>query len=102
MKRYIRCMGVHSPAHVVPSHNTYGSSIKESIFKDLIRDATAANNATLVDGLILQIIADINADNAAGNVPNQDIRNYYRRYYNMVSSCNIASSNLVVQLNNLT
>ncbi len=94
-------MGVLNPARIVAPHNAYDPSIDKEAFKKLVRASVATGNAMLVDGLITQIMSDINADNGAGNVNNQSIRNYYHDYYDMVSNCPLANRNLLNQLHNL-
>lgn len=101
MKRYIKAMGVQKPADIKPAHYEYHPSIKLEIFKSLVKEGIAANNAMLIDGMIQQVIADINNDNAARIVPNQNIRSYYHQWYDVVSTVQIANPNLVANLLNL-
>lgn len=98
MKRYIKSMGLVHPATTIPAHNAYNPSIDKSTFRHLVAISNAAGSAHLIDAIIEIVIADINADNNAGIVPNQDIRNYYHDYYDMVVNNRLANSILVNNL----
>lgn len=101
MKRYVRAMGVKSPAEIIPNHPAYHPTLQIKEFTRLINIADSSNNASLLNGLIQAVINDINSDNNAGNVPNIQIRNYYRSYYDAAVklNSNIMNANL---LNNLS
>ena len=100
MYRYIKAMGVRRNSRDIPHHYAYYPSIKFPDFKAQIDLASRNNDTVTIDGLIQIVINDIRADNTT-TVPNQNIRAFYRKYYDYVSNNNLASPALLQQLQNL-
>lgn len=101
MKRVIIGMGYAKPAEVIPQHNAYHPTISTEIFNTLIKYCDSTHNHVFADELVGLIIADIISDNHAGNVPNQNIRDYYRKYYDIASQATSPSPQVLVRLSHL-
>lgn len=94
-------MGYARPAEVIPQHNAYHPTIAPEILQTLLKYCDSTNNQVFADELVNLIVADISADNNANNVPNQNIRDYYRKYYNIASGAKSPSQQALNTLSQL-
>ena len=101
MKRRIVGMGHFNPAQVIPQHNAYHPTVSTEVFNTLLKYCDSTNNQNFADELVNLIVADITADNNAGNVPNQNIRDYYKKYYKIASNASSPSARCLQTLQQL-
>lgn len=101
MKRYIKCMGVLKPAHLVEAHNEYGPTIQIGTLKTLLKVADRTNNKLLADGLTQLVIDDLCTDIDSGGVDLNDAIDFYVNFYYVICDSKCVSNKMCARLEEL-
>lgn len=76
----------------------FNSSLDLDKYEELLEVSVITQNKALVNGLISLVINDVLTDLAKSEVPDKEIRQYYRRYYEVAQDNSFADSWLLQAL----